>query len=95
MINILTLKRHIEGGFVTEISSNGAQIWERHSPMHSDETVLSNILNRQYYQHVKGKWAIVLDADNHRTEGSTFADAISLAIRFIELRDNPYWGDQF
>lgn len=91
MKNTLTVKTLpntcVQTDFVT---ADGVSIMEIHTAGVHDSRVLTKILDRKYYQHIKGSWVISFPDDGWTGTATTFEKVVDAAHMHIFNRDNNF-----
>lgn len=91
MNNTLTICQILESNnrIKTKIETfDGVTIIEIHAEGFSDARILKSILEKNYYQHLKGDWCIVFPESQHIIQHASLETAIGVAQEYIINRDN-------
>ena len=70
------------------LTDGGVEIMEIHRAGYSDSDVLLDLLQRNYFQHLKGTWSIVFEGVPYVFQRDTFDSAITIAQEYIYNRDS-------
>ncbi len=88
-MNTLSVDRMPDGRIRTEILlCDGTKIMELHRNGLHDSKVLRAMLERKYYQHLKGFWTINFSGPSHSIQRPSFESAVDQAQEYIFSRDN-------
>lgn len=68
--------------------NDGTKVMEIHRHGKHDSKILKHIKERNYYQHLKGKWCIQFVDDPHTITRDTLNEAIDKSDEYIFSRDN-------
>jgi hypothetical protein len=89
MKNILSITHQADGRYKTEMSLiDGVKVMEMHRKGLHDSKILRHLKERNYYQHLPGKWCIQFVNDPHTINHDTLEGAIDKAQDYIFNRDN-------
>jgi len=70
------------------VTADGVEIMEIHRKGYTDSMVLQDLLNRNYFQHMKGAWSISFQGVIHVIQRDSLESAIAVAQEYIYNRDN-------
>lgn len=96
MKNTLSVKTLPSGSVQTDfVTHDTVSSMEIHRAGLHDSKVLEKILEKKYYQHIKGDWEITFPDDQWTVTKPTFAKAVEAAQMHIFSRDNNISYDGF
>lgn len=96
MKNTLSIQTHIGGSVQTDIVTyDHVSCMEIHRVGLYESKVLEKLVEKKYYQHIKGSWEISFPDDNWSTTQTTFDKAVEAAQMHIFSRDNNISYDGF
>lgn len=89
MKNTLSVKLVTGGCVQTDfVTYDRVSCMEIHRAGLHDSKVLEKLLEKKYYQHIKGDWEITFPDDQWTTTKPTFEKAVEAAQMHIFSRDN-------
>jgi len=74
----------------TEFVCDGVTCLEIHRQGIPDAKILTKLVDKKYYQYLKGEWTIIFPNDQYSVTKPTFEAAIESAQTHIFNRDNSF-----